>query len=144
MRETWTYCRESNKGPPRRLSDWSISPMRKCWENCHCLSCRREGSGAFLQMHVNMWREGAKRFLQWCSVTGPEVINLSHGVCKTSFCSPTVYWDLLLGLPEDHTRWQMEVNIITGGHHWSHSQVVSYLYQNDQHRKLLLTFSQIP
>jgi len=42
-RETWTYWRESSKGPLRPIRDWNISPMRRGGESWDCSAWKREG-----------------------------------------------------------------------------------------------------
>lgn len=51
-RDVWTLWRESNDGQIRWWRDWSMSPMRKSWENWDRSAWRREGSGRVLYKYL--------------------------------------------------------------------------------------------
>ena len=110
-RETWTYWRESNKGPPRWWRDWSTSPVRRGWESWDCSAWRRGVLRRISSVSMNTWREGAMRTkpgsCQWRPVPGQEAVDTKWNtggslwtpentsvLCTGSGC-PESLWGLL-------------------------------------------------
>lgn len=75
MKETWTFWRQSNEGPPRWSKDWSTPNMRRGWESWGQFSLEKRPR-RISPKSINTWRESAKRTepgsFQWLPEGGQE------------------------------------------------------------------------
>lgn len=66
------------------MKDWSISPLRKGWENWDCSSLRRRGLAGILLMYINSGKDHAKKQALFSSaVPGPEAMGTNRNTAAS-------------------------------------------------------------